>query len=46
MCWTTTHGDVKLIEDGKSNDGDVGVYRLDEMARVMVMMVGSLRNVV
>jgi hypothetical protein len=23
ICWTTTHGDVKLVEDGKS-DGDVG----------------------
>jgi hypothetical protein len=23
-CWTTNHGDVKLIEDDKSDDGDVG----------------------
>jgi hypothetical protein len=29
---------MKLIEDVKSDDGDVEVYiRLDEMARVMVM---------
>jgi hypothetical protein len=26
MCWTTTttHSDMKLTEDGKSDDGDVG----------------------